>query len=894
MTEALPLIQTKLYRPPQQADLVHRPRLLDALNDHWKTRPLTLISAPAGYGKSVLASMWLESCGCPSGWVSLDERDNDLHSFTSYLLAVVKRAFPDISFQSQALLEAPTPPPAPVLARYLVNDLDQIEKPFILALDDIHLIHKQSILDLLAELLKHPPRAMHLVLIGRQDPAIPIASLRAYRLITEIRLNDLRFRPLETAELIERILRRNIDEDVAAQWTRQTEGWATALHLAALSLQQRRATADLGPVISGDSRYLHHYLLAEVLGSLPPAKQAWLLKTSLLDRFCAPLCEAVCQEEGEVSEGGPLTGEAFIAWLRQANLFLIDLDDRDEWFRFHHLFQENLQAQLRSQASDEEIAGMHQRASAWYGMNDLLQPAILHALAAGDNATAVELFAQRRHDYMNEDNWNYLERCFDLFPEELVANEPLLSISKAHIAVVRGRDTELVEGRNWAERGVVSLAADSELSKSVTGEIAAIDAVFSVMVGQAANAIANGQRALELLPVQAFHLRGHSIAAQAIGWQMSGDHERSISILRETLVNPTWAVNSRAKLLFYLCLANFMEGDLYGAQIAAGESLRIAEKFQLWDTVSQARYFNGIISYLKNDLAKAETYLLALLQRLELSAPSYLANAVCALTRIYRSQERLEDADRVLLMARNYLEETENAISLEIVRAFQVELALDQGDIESARALSRTVDFHMRPPIWFHYVPQLTPIRILVAEGTDESLKQAVLALKQMDEQLSLINRNNVRIDVLALQAVAHDALGDWQLARKQLILALRLGQAGGFIRNFVDLGTPMADLLARLHEQGDSGLDPYISQILAAFQMEERGPTAPDLEKPLTERERETLRLLATDLSQKEIASEMTISLATLRTHARNIYQKLGVHGRFETVQRAKELGLI
>jgi LuxR family maltose regulon positive regulatory protein len=894
MTEALPLIQTKLYRSPLQADLVHRPRLIDQLNAHWKIRPLTLISAPAGYGKSVLASMWLESCDSPSGWVSLDKRDNDLRTFVGYLLAALKTAFPDITLETQALLEAPSLPPAPRLARYLLNDLTQKTVPFILVLDDIHCIHEESIFDFLSELLQHPPAGMHLVLIGRADPPLPVASLRAYRRITEVRLRQLCFSTAETAALLAQMLQQVIDEDLAAAWTEKTEGWAVALHLAALSLQQRRATADLGPGISGDSRYLHHYLLAEVLGSLPPAMQAWLLKTSLLDRFCAPLCEAVCQEEGEVSEGRPLTGEAFIAWLRQANLFLIDLDNRDEWFRFHHLFQENLQAQLRSQASDEEIAGMHQRASAWYGMNDLLQPAILHALAAGDNATAVELFAQRRHDYMNDDNWHYLERCFDLFPEELVANEPLLSISKAHIAVVRGRDLELIDSWNRAERLVANLDADSELSKLVLGEIAVIDAVFSVMVGQAANAIANGQRALELLPVQAFHLRGHSIAAQAIGWQMSGDHERSISILRETLVNPTWAVNSRAKLLFYLCLANFMEGELNGAQIAAAESLQIAQKRRLWDTISHVRYFYGIISYLHNDLAEAETYLLALLQRLELSAPSYIAHAVCALTRIYRSQERLEDADRVLRMVRNYLEEIENAISLEIVRAFQVELALDQGDIESARALSRTVDFHMRPPIWFHYVPQLTPIRILVAEGTDESLKQAVLAFKQMDEQLSLINRNNVRIDVLALQAVAHDALGDWQLARKQLILALRLGQAGGFIRNFVDLGTPMADLLARLHEQGDSELVPYISRILAAFQMEERSPTASDLEKPVTERELEILRLLATDLTPKEIASEMTISLATMRTHARNIYQKLGVNGRFEAVQRAKELGLI
>jgi LuxR family maltose regulon positive regulatory protein len=734
---------------------------------------------------------------------------------------------------------------------------------------------------------------MHLVLIGRQDPPLPVASLRAYRRITEVRLRQLCFSTAETAALLAQMLQRVIDEDLAAAWTEKTEGWAVALHLAALSLQ-RRGTTDLGVGIQGDSRYLHHYLLAEVLRSLSPAMQTWLLKTSLLDSFCAPLCEAVCQEDGEVIEGGPLTGEAFIAWLRQANLFLIDLDDRDEWFRFHHLFQENLQAQLRSQASDEEIRGMHQRASAWYHKNDLLEPGILHALAAGDNATALDLFAQRRHQYMNEDNWNYLERCFDLFPEEFIINEPLLAISKAHIAVVRGRDMELVESRNWAERGVASLAAESELLKSVTGEIATIDAVFSVMVGQAANAIANGQRALDLLPVQAFHLRGHAIAAQAIGWQMSGDHERGISILKEILADSTWPVNLRAKLLFYKCLANFMEGDLDGAQIAATESLRIAEKFQLWDTVSQTRYFNGIISYLQNDFAEAETYLLALLQRLELSAPSYVAHAVCALTRIYHLQERLEDADRILQMVKNYLEEIENPISLEIVRAFQVERALDQGDIESARALSRTVDFHMRPPIWFHYVPQLTPIRMLVAEGTDASLEQAVLALKQMDEQLSLINRNTVRIGVLALRALACDAQGDEQAAIEKLTAALDLGIVGRNIRHFADLGPPMADLLARLYQQGGTGIEPYLAEIIASFPVEKQIKTARVLENQLTKRELQTLRLLATNLSPQEIASELLVSINTTRTHIRSIYRKLDVQSRYQAVEAAKGLGLL
>ncbi len=893
MAKALPLIQTKLFRPHLQADLIPRPRLFDALNAHWKTRPLTLISAPAGYGKSVLASMWLESCDSPSCWISLDKRDNDLRTFVSYLLAALKTAFPDITLETQALLETPLLPSAPRLARYLLNDLTQKTVPFILALDDIHIIHEESIFDFLSELLQHAPAGMHLVLIGRQDPPLPVATLRAYQRVTEVRLRQLRFSTVETAALLTQRLQRVIDEDLAGAWTERTEGWAVALNLAALSLQ-RRETTDLAPNIRGDSRYLHHYLLAEALGSLTPAKQAWLLKTSLLDRFCAPLCEVVCQEEGQESEGEPLTGKAFIAWLRQANLFLIDLDDRDKWFRFHHLFQENLQTQLRSQASDEEIAGMHQRASAWYHKNDLLEPAILHALAAGDNATAVELFARRRYRYMNEDIWNDLERCLGLFPEEFIANEPLLAISNAHIAVVRGRDKKLVESRNWAERGVSSFAAESELSKSVTGEIATIDAVISVMGGQAANAIANGQRALELLPVQALHLRGHAVAAQAIGWQMSGDLERGASILQETFTDSTWPVKQRAKLLFYLCLAKFMEGDLAGAQKAAGESLRIAEKFQLWDTVSQARYFNGIISYLQNDLAKAETYLLALLQRLELNAPSYIAHAVCALARIYRLQERLKDADHVLLIARNYLEETGNATSLGIIRAFQVEFALDQGDFESARALSRTVDFHIRPPIWFHYVPQLTPIRILVAERTDAGLKQAVLALKQMDEQLSLINRNNVRIGVLALQALVCDAQGDEQTAIEKLAAALDLGIVGRNIRCFADLGPPMADLLARLYQQGDTGMEPYLAEIMASFPAEKQIKPAQVLKSQLSERELQTLRLLATDLSPQEIASQLLISVNTTRTHIRNIYRKLDVQSRYQAVETARRLSLL
>ncbi len=893
MTEALPLIQTKLYRPPLQADLVPRPRLLDALNAHWKIRPLTLISAPAGYGKSVLASMWLESCDSPSGWISLDERDNDLGTFIDYLLAAVKRAFPDIYFQSQALLEAPTPLPPPVLARYLINDLDQIEKPFILALDDIHVIHEQAIIDLLTELLKHPPRAMHLVLIGRQDPPIPVASLRAYRLITEIRLNDLRFTPRETAELIEQILRRNIDEDVAAEWTQKTEGWATALHLAALSLVYRQESTGLGTSIQGDSHYLQEYLLVEVLTHIPPVKQTWLLKTSLLDRFCAPLCEAVCQEEGE-----SLTGQAFVSWLQASNLFLTPLDDQGEWFRFHHLFQNHLQNLLERQLGQEEIAVLHQQASRWLAQNGWIDEAIEHALAAGDTAAAVDLMAQHRYQPMNAERTNQLTRLIQLFPDDMVDNDPILAITKAQLPIAYGHEEARLRSR--ARQLVDDLPNDSPVARMVKGEIAYTDGLWGVLAGPPEWAVTRANDALAMLPVQAQWFRSTAHGLKTISFQMSGDYERSLNFINETLDDPSWPARFRARLFLAQTYSSFFEGDLEAVQQSASKCLKISIKNQLWHTVGEAQYLSGISHYLRNETDVAEPRLSALVDQRVSTIPDFVTHGVCALTRIYQAQQLPEMAREVFGLVFSHLEELGNTFSLEVLRAFQVELALDQGDLTEARRLSQSVDFEMDRPVWYYYVTQLTPIKLMLAEGKAKSLKKAAAALEQLDQQLLAMNRKTHRIDVLALQALVYDAQGDRQLADERLATALRLGQPGGFIRNFLDLGPPMAGLLARLHEQGGTEMEPYISQILAAFQMEEQGRTTqapvgePKREGPLTERELQTLRLLATDLTPQEIASKLTITVDTVRTHIKNVYKKLGVHSRFEAVQRANELGFL
>jgi len=904
---ALPLLTTKLYRPPVTPDLEQRTRLIERLQ-RTRQRPLTLISAPAGYGKTMLASMWLESCGCPSAWVSLDETDNDLQLFTSYLLAALYTIFPTLELKTRSLLEAPVLPAAPVLARYLLNDLDQPKEPFILALDDVHLIREQAIVDLLSELLRHPPPSLHLVLIGRHDPDLPIPSLRARSQITEVRALDLRFTPQETAGLLRGMLHREIDDAVAEEWTEKTEGWVTALRLAGLSLRHRDLVDNLQVDIHGDSRYLKDFLLAEVLSQMPVAKQAWLLKTAILDRFCAPLCEAVCQVDADCASTG-MDGEEFIDWLGRENLFLIPLDEQHKWFRFHHLFQQHLQDMLQAQLDADEVIVLRLAASRWFAEKGLVEEALRYALTAGDTDFAVDLVIRRRYELMNTEQWHHLRLWLSMLPEDVVSENPLLMTTRAYLGVHRGDDLEMYTSKQRAERLLTTLSHEASEYPIVQGEVGALQAVFDIVAGPAAHTIEGAQRCLQQLPLQAYYIRSLAVGAIAVGMQMLGDLKPSVVVINEALADRSWPAGIRAKVRFYQSIAYFQEGYLAGVLASSRECLRMSEHLQLPETLSFARCFLSTSHYLRNQFAEVRPYSLATWEDRAVSAPSYLANAVFVLALVHNAQGRMAEAVQVIDQLSAHLRDAKDLFVLAITDAFRIELALRQGKLAQARQLSIGIDFDMRPPLWFFYVPQLTPIKLLLAEGTRKALEEARARLEALDEAMRKSNRNNVRIDVLALLALVCDALREEPAALEKLCAALALGQAGGFIRTFVDLGAPMATLLLRLKERDvESPRIDYIDQIMAAFPGEahetkkpEPAPTRPDhqpptlpLMEPLTRRERQVLKLLATDLSQQEIAAQLHISTGTVYSHTKNIYSKLDVHKRAEAVQRARELDLI
>ena len=741
------LLQTKLLRPPVPQDLVTRQWLLDLLGQNLP-RPLTVISAAAGYGKTTLIAHWLQNLEWPSAWVALDEHDDDLRSFVTYFVAALQTLFPEAGQETLARLNPDELPPVRALAVTLINELSVIQQPFILVVDDYHLVHDLAVHDVLNELLKHPPTSLHLVLITRIDPPLNLVTLAARNQVMMLRAQDLRFLPAEATAFLRQGSGRLLSDAEVAHLVQQAEGWAAGLRLLRIAQQRPTPTGEAVFRPAGE-RLAIDYLFAEALQQ-PQAVQAALLRSAILDRFCAHLLDAIGNHDHPAGQY-PLSGQELIEWLRHANAFITPQDTEAHWFKYHALFRELLLRELKQHHSAEAVNALHRQAGQWFSENGLWDEALRHLLAAGETSSAIGLLSRQRHPLMNAERWAELERWIRWFPDEVAANDPIISITLAHLPSTHGRNLELESYAARAERLVAAAPADWSVAKEVRGELAYLSALIAAYTGDAATAIARGAEALELLPPQAQFLRNNTIVTQATGYQMSGAYEQSLRVISEALHDPLWPATERAKVLLGRCMVAFLESDLVMVQRSANESMRLALKHQLWDTLSQMRYELGMAHYLRNELAQAEPHWRAMVEKPALSAPEYLGHAACALARLYHAERQPDQAAEVLRSAAAYFEEMGSTFVLDTLRAFEVELALDQGDIARARRLSLAINFDPNRPVWFYYVLQLTPVKLWLAEGTAEGLQQALVTLQQLDDYLHRTNRKIFRIDVLAL-----------------------------------------------------------------------------------------------------------------------------------------------
>ena len=894
MTDSLThsLISTKIQRPRVGRRLVLRPRLVEQLNP---PNNLTFILAPAGYGKTTLLSIWLEKCHMPTAWLSLDEHDNDLAVFVTGLAEALQSVFPADLDNTLTALNGITLPPPEVLARTLLNDLVLLQQDFILVLDDYHVILNRAIHDLMSELVSHPPHTMHLVIASRYDPPFLLAGLRARGYVTELRGGDLRFTPQEAGQFLAETMALTLDEQTISVLAAKTEGWPAGLRLAALSLRQQQPLAVLTPDSLGHNLYIMDYLVAEVLSQLPISVQEFLIKCSILDQLCRPLCEAVTGMVDLTVNDQPI-----LEWLERADYFLVAVDDQRHWYRCHQLFRQLLRDRLEQQYDPAEIAALQRCASTWFADNGDLDKALHFSQAGNDLAATVRIIAQHRQDLMNRGQWQRLDRWLHLFPREVIDEQPHLLLLEVWLKFTR---QQLAEAAMLLDRVEALLPGLSpETGVPLQGEVKAWRSGLLYWSGDFAHSITTAQQALAEVPPQCRYLRGYAHLFLSGDYVASGDLTRAFATLYAT-GEPDPGREYQQFLIGLACFIHWITADLAGLGQAARQVLADDIPTDRAAIVTWPQFYLGVYYYQRNELADAEKYLQPLVAQPYLSQANCFLNSAVLLARIKQRQGQPEEAQKIAQLITSFALETNSEVVLLGARAFQADLAWRQGRLAEGGQWAGQSGKFRRAPLTFPFAPPLVLARILVAQDTPVSRQQARELLTQMDDYYGSIHFTAIHISVLALLAMLHSAEDDEQQAVAALSRSIALAEPGGFIRLFVDLGSALKPLLQKLVQRGVS--PQYVADLLAAFDAEDARPGAGHLPRVgidsprpgsalLTNREQEVLELLAKRYTDKEIAETLYISPGTVRSHIEHLGEKLNATGRHGIVQAARDQGLL
>jgi LuxR family transcriptional regulator, maltose regulon positive regulatory protein len=909
-----PLLETKLHVPRGRRGLVARPRLSERLSRGAESA-LTLVSAPAGFGKTTLLTEWLAAAaadGRSAAWLSLDQRDNDPASFWSYLVAALQTASPGVGAGALPLLHSPQMPIEAVLST-LLNDLNAISNDVVLVLDDYHVIDARDVHDGMTFLLEHLPPQVHLVIASRADPALPLARLRARGELVEIRAADLRFTPDEAAEYLNQKMGLVLTAKDVSALEGRTEGWIAALQLAALSLQGRDDVAGFIASFAGDDRYIVDYLVEEVLQRQPESVRSFLLKTSILSRLTGPLCDAVTGQDG---------GKATLDALDRGNLFLVQLDDRRQWYRYQHLFADVLRAHLEDEQSDR-VRELHLRASDWYERNDERSEAIRHALAAESFARAADLVELAIPAMRMSRQEATLRRWLDALPPEVVQVRPVLSVGYAGAMLLVG-ELDGVEARlRDAERWLDTTSGTSEGPDASSAEMVVVDREeFLSLPGtielyRAAQALARGdvpgtvrhaQRALDLAPAEDDIRRASPSGLLGLAFWTSGDLEAAHRAYAECMagLRRIGYVADTFGCAIALADIRITQGRLGDGMRTYEQALQLAPEQGGSVLRGTADMYVGMseLHCERNDLPTARQYLLRSQELGEHNGlPQNRYRWRVAMARIRKAEGDLGDAIDLLDAAeRVYV--SDFFPNVRPVPALRARVQAQRGAVGDALSWVRERGLCVDDDLsYLREFEHITLARVLLAQHTEERTERSLQEATRLLERLLPAAEEGARtgrvIEILVLQALANQRRGDIHAAVASLQRALTLSESEGYVRVFVDEGLPMASLLkaVALAAPGqEKGTAPsYVDRLLAAInKTEDSDPVHQGLIEPLSQRELDVLRLLGTDLGGPDIARELYVSLNTMRTHTKNLYAKLGVSNRRAAVRRAEELNLL
>lgn len=901
-----PLLITKLHLPSSRSPLVQRKHLLEKLNQGLTSR-LILISAAAGFGKTTVLSEWVHETKLRVSWLSLDERDNDLIRFWMYFVTALQQSNRNIGAATLAMLQSTEPISYEAFLTPLLNELAQLQTEIVLVLDDYHLITTPKIHDAITLLLEHLPAHVHLAISTRVDPPLPLAKLRVRAQLTELRTDDLRFTGEEAATFLHQSLPKLLTGDQIATLQLQTEGWIAGLQLAMLSLRDATDPAVFIYSFNGDQRYILDYLVEEVLKRQPQCLQSFLLRTSLLEQMCGSLCEAIVGKESE-------NGADILEQLERQNLFVVPLDEHRTWYRYHHLFAESLQHVLHRTDPDRVLI-YHHHAAQWYEQAEYITDAIHHAIAANLFEYAARLIEQEAQTSENPRfDAIVLQNALAKLPPELTQTRPWLLAAKAWVGFTSSQFVDALAAIQTLEQLLNQNPSTTENADQLWGLITALRGMQARQQGNSAESVALLEKALQIFPQNNSWLRSLILLNLGVTYFVADNYEAAKRLLPEvSRIGQVRGTADPAIAGLYL-QAQFLalRGRMNEATALCQQGLNLATE-RRW----LATYAGVLVQVALADLLREQNQLDAAAQHLTQSIERAIQNHQPGLMMGYVTLARVRQAQGDFQAARAAIHAAERCqpwlwSTILSVEACKVRLHLAEGDLDAAIAWADSSGLSVEGELHYSATTQfpggselntLTYARVLLAQGRSQSslshLQDAFRLLNRLHEFAKTGGRAIRVMETLLLQALVLQE-GDRERTDKSaraldcLNQAFNIPHHGHYMRLFLDEGKPMAELLKSAHSKNIHSSEAKALLDVFSSAEEQKAILVQPLIEPLSERELEVLRYLATGMSNQAIADQLFVSLAAVKWHARNIYGKLEVNNRTQAVAKARELGFL
>jgi LuxR family transcriptional regulator, maltose regulon positive regulatory protein len=884
------LLESKFRIPPQSPHNIRRQHLIDALEHGTRAYKLTVISAPAGYGKSTILAQWAHASDSAIAWVSISKDDNDIERFLRYLMAAWAVVQPSVQSSPLAsILGAMSPEPEAVLSAF-IGTADARLEPLVIVLDDYHLIENPSIHQSLIFLLDHLPASIHFVLAGRGQPPLPLARYRAHHEMLELGAEDLKFLLEETADFLNRVMSLDLTDDEIVDLQVQLEGWIAGLQLVALSRKRRLNSSDKLSV-SGKHRFIADFLNEDVLKSLASDMRMFLLRTSILERLCGTLCEAVT---------GNTDSQAMLEAVERGNLFLMPLDDSRQWFRYHRLFADFLHEELGRRHPDQ-MFNLHRRAARWYLAHDLPEEAFRHALEAQDIALIIEIFDRYLFEKVFSGEFRVAMQWLDSLPEEWYSNNTVLGIDRAASLVATGALDAGARRLNVVEQQL-ALKEDEDSHKQMA-RASAVRCFIACFQNDLTEAETYADLALRDLPEEDLLFRADIYHALGDTYRYHGRWDEAQAYYRSALglVHAPVFRNRSVHVFGALADLELRQGRLRDSMMYWNKALAIIQERESWGSfplplIGWVYIRLGEILYEWNEFDQARHHVSRGLELAELGGDVRALTAGCVIAgRLELAAGDIPAAAEFLKRARPLIEQTPFPDWISYFERFQVDLWLAQDELKAAVDWADVrLEALSLGGISSNLISQVTIARVFALKAEAVSLTRTLSLLERLIQLAESDGRLGLYIEALGIEALVHWRRGETTNAMTSLERALRLAQHEGYMRLFIDLGLPMIRLLQEVHSR--RVMPDYVTKLLATFSPDVLpAHSAQDwISEPLTSREQEILQLLAAGLTNQEIAKELVISPETVKKHTGSIYSKLNVSNRTEAAARARVLNLL